>query len=393
MPPAEAGPREDPGPGRPGNDPDVQVPGLVPAAERARRAFMDGNAEEADRIAAEELRAEADGAEADPRRAAEWSTLLGIRGGVAARAGRLDDAHAHFERSLRRAHGSRNPAAIVAATLNLLDVRTRRGDQAAGEPLFEEAARLAKGTPFEDVLAKLVIERGLAAIAAGKLPDALQLFDRATGIRPSWPFPWYQRAWARFLGGDASGALEDYRACASRRRPFFTVLREIRCLEDVAAGRLPLESYRSYCVVRERVRAQPAAVEESARRLVERHPDFAPALLLLAEARLALGDPEGAGEAVTATLAHDPDEDTAAAALFLQWNLARAKSDDADLGDVETRLLEAYPESPAAAIVRRLRDIGRRDVALRWTWALDGTFRLDEGVVARRPDGGDPPPA
>ncbi len=326
---------------------------------------------------------------ADPvRRAARTAALLGVRGGVAARASRWEDALAWFGRALAEARSAGEAPGVAAAMLNLLDVRTRKGERGSGDPLFDEVAEIARGTPYEDVLGKLLVERGVAAASAGELTEAIRLFDRAVELRPAWPFPWYQRAWTRFLAGDAAGALEDYRECAKRRRPFFTVQREIRCLEDVAAGRLPLEAYRSYCVVRERVRTQAAAVEESAGRLVARHPDFAPGYLLRAEARLAQGDADGAGEAARAALAHDPDEDTAAAALFLEWNIARARAQDDVLRSVEERLLEAYGDSPAAAIVRRLQEIGRRDVALRWTWALDGTFRLDEGVLVPRPGPG-----
>jgi hypothetical protein len=164
----------------------------------------------------------------------------------------------------------------------------------------------------------------------------------------------------------------------------FTVLREIRCLEDVAAGRLPLAAYRSFCVVREQVRQKPAAVAEAAARLVTRHADFAPGYLLRAEAQLALGDAEGARASAREALLRDPDADTAASALFLEWNLARVAKDDAARGEVEERLLGAYQDQPAAAIVRRLREAGLRDVVLRWAWALDGTFQLDEGAPATR---------
>lgn len=373
--------------------PAAPAPAAPPdALETARRAFVEGRMEDADGAAAAGLAAidaGSGGDGADPaRRAARTAALLGVRGGVAARASRWEDALEWFGRALAEARSAGEAPGVAAAMLNLLDVRTRKGERRSDDPLFDEVAQVARGTPYEDVLGKLLVERGVAAASAGELPEAIRLFDRAVELRPAWPFPWYQRAWTRFLAGDAAGALEDYRECAKCRRPFFTVQREIRCLEDVAAGRLPLDAYRSYCVVRERVRTQAAAVEESAGRLVARYPDFAPGYLLRAEARLAQGDADGAGEAARAALAHDPDEDTAAAALFLEWNIARARAQDDVLRSTEERLLEAYGDSPAAAIVRRLREIGRRDVALRWTWALDGTFRLDEGVLVPRPEGG-----
>jgi tetratricopeptide (TPR) repeat protein len=364
------------------------------ALDRARRAFADGQLAHADELAGAALRtleralAPSDAVPfASERRAALESALLAVRGGAAARAGRMDDALALFERSRECAARSRSAAAIGAAALNLLDVGTRRGRRDAGDPLFEEAARAVRRGPHEDVLAKVVMERGVAAVTAGALEDAAALFDRAIALRPAWPAPWYQRGWTRFLRGDASGALEDYRECARRRTPFFTVQREIRCLEDVAAGTLPLGAYRSYCVVRDRIRAQPVATKEAADRMLERLPQFAPAHLLRAESLLALGEADAARAAAGDVMRSDPDADTAAAALLLLWNFARAKAEDDALREVEERLLEAYRDSPAAEIVRRMRGAERRDVLLRWTWALDGTLRLEEGLPMR-PGGG-----
>ena len=371
---------------------DLAAKGLV----EARQAFLSGDPARADNLAAEALRLLAESAhlEDEPqpvraRRAALESALFAVRGGAASQAGSLDDALAFFETSRQRAEMSQSSTAMLAALLNLVDVATRRGSHDPKDPLIDEAARAAAGGSYEDVLGKLLLERGFSATRDGALDDAIALFDRAVALRPAWPFPWYQRAWARFLRGDAAGALEDYRECSLRRQPFYTVLREIRCLEDVAGGRLPLDAYRSYCVVREQVRQKPAAVEDSASRLVTRHPEFAPGHLLRAEARLALGDAEGARASAREALAHDPDPDTAASALFLEWNLSRVAGDDVARGEVEERLLGAYQDQPAAAIVGRLREGGPRDVVMRWAWALDGTFRLDEGTPSA-PEGDAP---
>ncbi|MFN8177890.1 MAG: tetratricopeptide repeat protein [bacterium] len=360
----------------------------------ARQAFAVGDPVRADQIAKEALQhLEAEPAtDTEParsRRAALGSALLAVRGGAAVRAGRLDDALALFEKSRDQAAVSDSASVIAAAALNLVDVWTHRGRHDAEDPLIEEASRVAAGGPYGDILVKILLERGDAATRAQAFGDALALYDRAVAMRPAWPFPWYQRAWARFLSGDASGALDDFRECAQRRQPFFTVLREIRCLEDVAAGLLPLEAYRSYCRVREQVRDRPGAVDEFAERLGAQHPDFAPAHLLRAEARLALGNVDGAREAVQEALQHDPDPDTAAAALFVEWNLARATADEASQRAVEQRLLEGYADQPAAEIVKRLRGAGRREIKMRWTWALDGTFRLEEATPSHQ-GGGSP---
>ena len=99
-----------------------------------------------------------------------------------------------------------------------------------------------------------LIERGVGQTQAGDLTAALRSYDRAVEHRPAWPYPYYQRAWTHFLLGDSAAALEDYRACAKRTPVFFTVQRELRCLESVAAGDLDLDVYRAFCAVRDRVR-------------------------------------------------------------------------------------------------------------------------------------------
>lgn len=363
--------------------------------ELARQWFVSGDLRKADSEAASALdRVLDDRARSQPVAPsrvdlAVESALWAVRGGVAVHEGRLDDAKLHFERSRESALGSGSAAAIGAAALNVIDLDTRRGSCDAEDPRLEEAARATADAPQADILVKLLIERALAATRAGTIPAAIALYDRAIGIRPDWPFPWYQRGWARFLGGDAAGALEDYRECARLRSPFFTVLREIRCLEDVADGRVPIAALRSYCFLRDRIRERPAAVAQSIARLLERHPDFAPGHLLLAEAAVANGDPAGARESVTRALSSDPDPDTAAAALFLEWNLARAEQDEAAVSLAEERLLEAYRGHPPAEIVHRLRG-EPRDLRVRWTWALDGTFRMDEEAPEADPRGGTP---
>jgi tetratricopeptide (TPR) repeat protein len=297
---------------------------------------------------------------------------------VAARRGRWDDARARFDSSLDAARRSERDDTVTAALLNLIDLNTRRARLSGDDDLLDEVPAAAAGTPYGDVLAKILVERGVARTQAGDLPGAIAALDRAADLRPDWPFPLYQRGWARFLSGDTGGALEDYRACAHRKRVFFTVQREIRCLEDVAAGRLALDAYRSFCLLREHVQGKPAEVEEAAGRLVDAFPEFAPAHLLRAEARLAQRDADGAREAAREALRHDPDADTAAAALFFEWNLARVKGEAEAAREAAERLAGPYADHPAAMIVERLRTAGGRNLKLRWTFAMDGTLHLDE---------------
>jgi tetratricopeptide (TPR) repeat protein len=350
------------------------------AMHEAQQAFRAGDLATADARAADGLAALDEIADAppDPDRSALESSLLSVRGGVAAREERWDDAGDLFERALGEARASGHRESLSAALLNLLDLHTRRSRFADAEPLLDEARRAVEGGPYVDVLGKLLVERGVGQARAGELEGASATFDRAVELKPDWPFPWYQRGWVRFLSGDSGGALDDYRECASRRAVFFTVQREIRCLEDVAAGLLPIEAYRSFCAIRDRVRDQPDEVEDAARKMNERWPDFAPGWLLLAETRLAHSDPGGAREAAHEALRHDPDPDTASAALFLEWNVARKENDEESREEAEERLEKAYPESAAAHLVRKIRQVGGRDVALRWTFGLDGTLQLEE---------------
>ena len=351
--------------------------------QEAQAAFRAGNFEEADDRAQEGLRA-LEPVELTGAGLALESSLLSLRGGVAARAESWDAAAGLFGHALDRARESGHADARAAGVINLLDLHTRRGTFIEAAPLLDEAVAAVAGGQFEDVLGRLLVERGVGQTGGGDLSGAIETFDRAVGLKPEWPFPWYQRGWARFLSGDPGGALDDYRECASRKTVFFTVQREIRCLEDVATGRIPIETYRTFCAIRDRIRQQPEEVETAARRMTERWPDFAPAWLLLAETFLVRGDVAGARDAAAESMRRDPDADTAAAALFVEWNVAKREGDGMARREAEERLERAYSESAAAHLVRRIREMGDRDVALRWTFSLDGSLQLEEVTPSDR---------
>ncbi|MGH2571785.1 MAG: hypothetical protein ACRDGR_11190 [bacterium] len=312
------------------------------------------------------------------------SALLGVAGGAALRDGDPERARNRFAESLDKARSSAKPPYLAAALFNLIDLHTRGGDFAGADGFVTEAETVVReadeatlGPQYADVLAKLAIERGVSAIRGGDLERATSSLDVAVRVRPTWPFPYYQRAWARFVAGDNGGAADDYRDCAARKRVFFTVQRELRCLDDVAAGLLPLDVYRSFCAIREEVRSKPALVEDSARRMIERVPQFAPAHVLLAEARLAQGDAAGAFAAAEEALRHDPDEDTAATAIFVQWLVLHRNGDDGEAQLAAERLVNAYPEQPTALLVKEARQAPDRDHTFRWTWAFDGTLQFE----------------
>ncbi|MBZ0267632.1 tetratricopeptide repeat protein, partial [bacterium] len=305
--------------------------------------------------------------------------------------GRLDEALTHFEQSMEHARASGLAETLAAARLNLVDVRTRGGSFPVPDPVLDEAVESAAGTRYEEPAAKLLVERGVALAGKGHLPDAVGAFDQAIALRPAWPFPVYQRAWVRFLQGDSGGALDDYREVARGHPVFFTVQREIRGLEDVAAGKIPIESFRSYCIVRGEIAKNAKAVEEAARRIVERFPSFAPGWVLLAEACLASG--QGVDEARRAAheaLQQDPDPDTAVAALFAEWHFATRAGDPDAAHEAAERLRTAYPDYPAVEVIRRLADDPDPRRMVQWTWAMDGSLHIREFRREETPPGAPP---
>jgi len=381
---------------------DGDRPELVLASQRledAKRLVAEGDYAGAQDTADSGLRVIAASPEPEsPEALSLTSALLGVAGGAALRADDAGGARSRFEESLDKARESGKSPYLAAALFNLIDLHTRDGTFLQADGFLEEAETVVRaegvaalGPQYEDVLGKLAIERGVTAIRRGDLDRAVSSLDLAVRVRPEWPFPFYQRAWARFLAGDSGGAADDYRDCARRKRVFFTVQRELRCLEDVASGELPLDAYRAYCAVRDQVRTKPELVEESALRLLERAPEFAPGHAMLAEARLAQGEAVGAREAAEEALRHDPDEDTAAAALFVQWLVSHRDGDAEAARIAAERLVNAYPEQPAALLVQKARESPKSDHAFRWTWAFDGTLRFEEVEPSPRPDGSGPP--
>jgi Tfp pilus assembly protein PilF len=347
--------------------------------DEAQSIFLERDFDRADEVARDALRLlESRDGEPSREEIGLRSTVLALRGGIAVRQERLEDAEELFARSLYWARRSERNVTLAAALLNLIDLHTRRANFAEADSLLEEVVGPVVDTKYEDILGKVLIERGVAQTRAGELWGAISSFDRAAEIRPQWPFPFYQRAWARFLSGDSGGALEDYRETARRRRVFFTVQREIRCLEEIAAGNLPLDVYRGFCAVRDHVQEKPEEVQRATSRLLEEAPRFAPAYLLRAEASLALRDLDGAREGARQALLNDPDEDTAAAALFLEWNISRHNEEQEAAATAAERLETAYRDHPAAKIVEKIRTSPDRNLALRWTFALDGSLHFQE---------------
>ncbi len=374
---------------RPGDFPELEI--VVPRLEEAKKHLLEGNPEEAERLAESALRLLENVETEDSRLPALRSALFGLLAGRAMRAQDLSAAGEQFARSLAEARKAGDQASMSAALLNRIDYDTRRGMFAESIPLLDEAEQVVADSSFENLLGKLLVGRGVGQMRAGELADAEATFDRAVRLRPDWPFPYYQRAWTLFASGDSSAALADFRASAERASPFFTVQREIRCLEDVAAGSIPLDVYRAYCSIRDAMQENPARVEETADRILADFPNFPPVLLLKAETRLAGGDADAGREFARRALLHDPDPDTASAALFLEWNTARAAGDEAAMNEAAERLVSAYGDHPAARAVARFREDPARNHAMRWTWSMEGEL-VFEDMPPTDPGRTPPPP-
>jgi tetratricopeptide (TPR) repeat protein len=369
---------------KPGNVPEVQV--ASGRLEEARGLLASGSASEAWVKADAGVRLLRTLPEPNEEALAVWSALSGVQGGASIREGKLDDAAAHFGESLDIARRTKRPDSLGAALINWIDVQTRRRAFEDAADAMEEALSFVRDPPLDDALGKVLIERGVALVETANLDDAIPTFDRAVALRPAWPFPLYQRAWARFLQGDSGGALDDFRAAAAIARVFFTVQREIRCLEDVAAGHLPIDAYRAFCARRGQLASDPGSVEGAMGEIVEHFPGFAAGHLLRGEARLRMGDVDGAIACIQSALVHDPDEDTASNALFLQWSIARQRKDAAQMAEVEERLETAYREHPAAMLVKRAPELPS-EATIRWTYSFDGALLFD--VPATREDRSD----
>jgi tetratricopeptide (TPR) repeat protein len=57
--------------------------------------------------------------------------------------------------------------------------------------------------------ANLLMQRATVSMQAWQYPLALSLFDKLVALEPDWAEAWNQRATARFLAGDADGAMAD----------------------------------------------------------------------------------------------------------------------------------------------------------------------------------------
>jgi tetratricopeptide (TPR) repeat protein len=113
--------------------------------------------------------------------------------------------------------------------------------------------------------------------AKGDYAAALALLTKAATLAPGWPYPIYDRAFARLLMDDRDGALADYeRTLKLSPRGFFTAHVAVDTLRREQKGEFPRGFYRAYTMLEHMEASQRRAI---VRQLVETAPSFAPGWL------------------------------------------------------------------------------------------------------------------
>jgi tetratricopeptide (TPR) repeat protein len=81
--------------------------------------------------------------------------------------------------------------------------------------------------------ADLLMARAAATIESGNYPVSLALLDKIVALRPQWAEGWSKRATARYLSGDAEGAMADIARTLERDPRHLGALAELgMILED-----------------------------------------------------------------------------------------------------------------------------------------------------------------
>ncbi len=82
---------------------------------------------------------------------------------------------------------------------------TKDADETAGIVAEIDRLRLRSGSDTGDLL----MARAVATMESGNYPVSLALLDAIVGLQPEWAEGWNKRATARYLAGDAKGAMAD----------------------------------------------------------------------------------------------------------------------------------------------------------------------------------------
>jgi tetratricopeptide (TPR) repeat protein len=180
-------------------------------------------------------------------------------------------------------------------TLTLDELQT-----AGGKVKWE--VRGAASVPPE---AERLHREGRAAGARGDYETAASLLTRAAELAPSWPHPYYDRAFTHLLQDDFAAALRDYRKTMELAPGgFFTAEVAVDTLTREATGEFFSGLYAAFAMLEHMPVDQRRAIVAQ---LVEKLPSFAPAWSEHADS---VTDPVQRLEAIEKGLAARPDRDT-----------------------------------------------------------------------------------
>ena len=115
----------------------------------------------------------------------------------------------------------------------LLGPVTGLGGRLLGRPTEDHLQRLtgrSRGGSDQDSGVAL-LERGRAAMSAGRVGEALALFSEAAEANPLDPWPWHGRGDALLDSGDSEGALSAYESALVREEDALPHLGRGNCLE------------------------------------------------------------------------------------------------------------------------------------------------------------------
>lgn len=154
--------------------------------------------------------------------------------------------------------------------------------------------------------AEALHQKGREEAGKGNYEAGIKLFKEAQTLAPQWPYPPYDLAYTYLLQGDHKNALKYYlQTDQLSPNGFFTCKTALWSLEKEAKGIYPKGLYLLYI----EIEWAPSAEEKIkiAKKIVESHPDYAPAwkeLFILLETK------EEKMEALEKGLKNDPDPET-----------------------------------------------------------------------------------
>ncbi len=198
-------------------------------------------------------------------------------------------------------------------------------------------------------------EEGCAAGQNGNHDTAIALFTKAADLDPSWPYPVYDRAFARLLKHEFDAALADYRKTLELSPlGYFTAATAADLLTREAAGEFPAGLYAAFAMLEHMPADEQCHVVQQ---LVVQFPSHAPAWALHASF---LEDPPGKLAAIERGLLARPDPDTRGSLLVQRALALHASGDRQAALEILDPLTSAVGDSPsthvkacvAAAVIR-----------------------------------------